>query len=297
MSKKPAAIPLFADAYLADTTHLTTEEHGAYLLLLMAAWRQEDCSLPNDDRKLARIAGLTPRKWKAIKPTIMEFWTLENGRISQLRLSREHEFVCKKSEANRKAAEARWHEQVPENKESEGMRSHSECNAPPPPPKVREKEPNGSSLSAPDETPVVFDAWNAMAKRTGLATLRQISPARRKACQARLRDYGLEAVLAAIERIPKSSFLRGDSGNWAGATIKFFLRPETVNSILEGSYDDRPKQPGPTGPRSFDGRDGVAKALDRHLGLGDLASPTGRRDSGESGSYSALPAPRLAVVR
>src|SRR3546814_13351955 len=51
MSQKPSHIPLFPDAYHRDPTHLTTEEHGAYLLLLMAAWGTEDCSLPNDERR------------------------------------------------------------------------------------------------------------------------------------------------------------------------------------------------------------------------------------------------------
>lgn len=169
-AKKPAALPFFGDAYLADTTHLTTEEHGAYFLLLLAAWRQPDCALPDDDRKLARIAGLTPRKWKAIKPTIMDFWTAENGRIFQSRQRRERAWVDQKSEHNRQAAEARWNGQPAENKQGGGKRSQSKRNAPPPPPhKTREAKASLVSREAPlpaDFVPVltpaaqrVVDGW------------------------------------------------------------------------------------------------------------------------------------------
>ena len=131
---KPAAMPLFGDAYLADTTHLTTEEHGAYLLLMIAAWRQEDCGLPMDDKKLARIAGLSTKKWTSIRGTVLEFWKLDNGRIYQPRLTKEHQYVCQKSQANRKSAEARWNKQPIENKQTDECERISEGNTPPPPP-------------------------------------------------------------------------------------------------------------------------------------------------------------------
>lgn len=134
MTKKPAAMPIFGDAYLADTTHLSTEEHGVYFLLLLAAWRQPDCALPNDDRKLARIAGVSAQKWRSIRATILDFWTVEEDRIFQARQRKEHEWVCKKREASSKSAKARWDNQVPENKESGGMRTQCGRNAPPPPP-------------------------------------------------------------------------------------------------------------------------------------------------------------------
>lgn len=138
----PAYLPLFGSDYLADTRHLSTEEHGAYLLLMMAAWRQEDCSLPNDDKKLARITGLSPRKWLAIRDTILEFWTVSEGRITQARLLKEWRFAAQKSETNRKSAGARWAKQSVENKETASCERISERNAPQPQPQL--EEPNGS---------------------------------------------------------------------------------------------------------------------------------------------------------
>ena len=153
VSSKPAAIPLFADAYLADTTHLSTEEHGAYLLLLMAAWRTDDCALPVDDRKLARIAKMSPRKWLAIRATVLEFWTIDGDRMWQKRLRQEHRFVRQKSEGNRKSAVARWNRQGIENKRSVGCDRISDRNAPPPPP-ITERNARARFPSRHDEASV-----------------------------------------------------------------------------------------------------------------------------------------------
>lgn len=62
-------MPIYTDAYLADTTHLSAEQHGAYLLILMAMWRAGG-ELPLDDEVLCRIAKVDPRRWHLVWPTI-----------------------------------------------------------------------------------------------------------------------------------------------------------------------------------------------------------------------------------
>ena len=84
MSKFPS-MPLFIDAYLADTTHLSAEEHGAYLLLLMAMWRH-DGSVPDVDKDLARMCRIGRRRWPYVKARLMPFLLAGDGVLSQKRL-------------------------------------------------------------------------------------------------------------------------------------------------------------------------------------------------------------------
>ena len=103
------ALPLWTDAYLADTGHLTTLEHGAYLMLLMSMWRAGG-ELPNDDRKLARFAKLTTPQWQRIKDTIMEFMTVSSDglTISQGRLGDELQYVRDHPKKQAQNSRQRW---------------------------------------------------------------------------------------------------------------------------------------------------------------------------------------------
>lgn len=103
-------LPLWTDAYLADTRHLSTEEHGAYMLLMMEAWRRPSCALPDDDRLLARLSGLSEDAWQRAKPIVMAFWTFD-GRSKewrQKRLMKEREKTASKTAKSRDAAASRW---------------------------------------------------------------------------------------------------------------------------------------------------------------------------------------------
>lgn len=156
------ALPLFGDAYLADTHHLSLEEHGAYLKLLMIAWRSDPFGLPDDDKLLARMLGIPGRRWSKLKPTVMAFWTLVEGRWIQARLAKERQFVDKKVRQNRASANARWSAETHVKPSKEGCERISERiserNAPPPPPTVT----NVTGAEAPSdvvELDVVKSLW------------------------------------------------------------------------------------------------------------------------------------------
>jgi len=63
--------------YIADTTHLTTEEHGAYLLLLMNCWQREK---PIPKNRLASVCRLSNECWTHVEQVLNEFFILnEDG--------------------------------------------------------------------------------------------------------------------------------------------------------------------------------------------------------------------------
>ena len=65
-------MPLYVGDYLGDTGHLTTAQHGAYLLLMMHYWRKGE--LPDDDRQLSKITKLPLRTWNGYRAVLQNFF-------------------------------------------------------------------------------------------------------------------------------------------------------------------------------------------------------------------------------
>lgn len=99
-------MPLYVADYLSDAAHLSTLEHGAYLLLIMTYWQRGEC-LPADDKKLARICRIGPREWSRIKPVISEFFQVDCNNWSHRRIESELHNVRAKSLKKREGGLAR----------------------------------------------------------------------------------------------------------------------------------------------------------------------------------------------
>lgn len=106
-----AALPymqFYVAEYLADTMHLTAEEHGAYVLLMLNYWQT---GKPIPKSRLARIAKISNDRWTTVEASLNEFF-IDTGsewmhkRIeADLQVAREAQ--DQRSAAGRASAEAR----------------------------------------------------------------------------------------------------------------------------------------------------------------------------------------------
>lgn len=104
------ALPVWTDAYLADTTHLGDAEHGRYFLILMHLWRTPGQRFPNDMAWLARKFGRSAQAFEnEVFPIMREFMKCDGNWWRQKRLTAEWEYVQKSSAAQRDRANKRWH--------------------------------------------------------------------------------------------------------------------------------------------------------------------------------------------
>lgn len=98
-------MPLYVADYLADAAHLSTLEHGAYLLLIMNYWQRGE-ALPADDKKLARIARVSAEEWADMRDEISSFFDEQDGLWVHGRIEAELDNVRSKSDAGKKGGKA-----------------------------------------------------------------------------------------------------------------------------------------------------------------------------------------------
>jgi uncharacterized protein YdaU (DUF1376 family) len=65
-------MPFYIGDYIGDTRHLSTVQHGAYLLLIFSYWSRGD--LPDDDRQLANITRLSLKEFRRHRAVLQAFF-------------------------------------------------------------------------------------------------------------------------------------------------------------------------------------------------------------------------------
>lgn len=122
---------------------LSYEEQGVHMKLLCLMWDTDDCTLPDNDQVIARLLGVSLRKWKQWRRDLIDgdlpvFELSPDGRIYSKKLRKIFQRACLDAEKKRNAAAHRWQaEKSPEpalNQDSghaDALQVESSRNAPP----------------------------------------------------------------------------------------------------------------------------------------------------------------------
>ncbi len=84
----------------------------------------------------------------------------------------------------------------------------------------------------------VIEEWNKL-QEVGINPIRDIKPSSKR-CQllkGRIREYGIDEVLNAINNVRKSDFLRGENNRGWMITFDWFVKPNNFMKVLEGNYN------------------------------------------------------------
>ncbi len=253
-------MPLYVSDYLGDTAHLTTLEHGTYLLLLMHAWKK-DGELPTGDDRLRRIARLSPDEWSDVRDSVLEFFyqdgdTLRNSRLD-VELERAHARVEAASRAGKASAKARRNkatgvEPALNGRSTEGATDRQrKSNQPQPQPHLQapsqsNPKAGGGGKRRPDSPPpfdaVLYAYTDALPNNP---PAKSITPLRRKAIERVHQVLKTEKKWREFfEYVAQSPFLTGQRPPGPGretpfcASFDWLLNEENFARVTEGQFHD-----------------------------------------------------------
>jgi uncharacterized protein YdaU (DUF1376 family) len=97
--------------YVTDTMHLTTRQHGAYLLLIIAAWKGGGW-IAGSDAALMAITRLSHKEWQQDAPALLPFFVKDGDRLRHNRVALEWNEAQRRTDTKKRAGkgggEARW---------------------------------------------------------------------------------------------------------------------------------------------------------------------------------------------
>lgn len=268
MAKKEKAdiwMPIYIGDYLADTAMLSTEQHGAYLLMLMAYWKNGP--LPDDDEILANITRLPVDRWMKTRGLLLGYFSVIDGFLINRRADEEKtkaDAFLAKQRANGAKGGRPPKQKNPDETQDKPMGSfwvnpnHNPNVTPSPSPlpslNISSNE-DMSPAAAEDVTgddqhddddpkipacPVkkIVDAYHQLLPELARCVL--ITAQREKQIRARWRSDARFQSIDFWERyfrfVRKSSFLMGDNDRGWSADIDFLFTASKFVAVLEGRY-------------------------------------------------------------
>jgi uncharacterized protein YdaU (DUF1376 family) len=160
--------PMYPTDFEAKTSHLSIAEDGAYNRLLRICWMAPGCSMPADEAwVMRRVRAVSEADQEAVRAILSEFFTIEKGRYSNARLTREwnaaNEAHEKRKNAGTKGGLAKGA------KTNKKMSSNAKAMPKQPEPEPEYTEAKASDGEAVDFAKVLFDRGVGFLQRHGVS--------------------------------------------------------------------------------------------------------------------------------
>lgn len=85
----------------------------------------------------------------------------------------------------------------------------------------------------------IAEAWNDLSS-LGISSISKITQGtkREEMLKKRIKDYGIDTIIKAIDNIRNSDFLQGKNSSGFTITFDWFIKPNNFPKVLEGNYDN-----------------------------------------------------------
>lgn len=213
-------MPLYIADYLADTGHLRTIEHGAYILLIMHYWQHG--GLPDSDDLLARICRMTARDWSRCRDALAGLFShgWHHKRIDA-ELAIASDIISKRSAAGKAGAYARYGNRSGK-RNSNGMAIAEQTHAPSPTPSPKKKK-DGADAPPKSLEQQLFDRGKEVLGEAAGGLISKLLKAK---------DGNVALARAAIEQ----ASTKQKPSEYIGAVVRNHDHPSDRGGLMEGIF-------------------------------------------------------------
>jgi uncharacterized protein YdaU (DUF1376 family) len=234
-------MPIYWGDYLKHTMHLSTEEHGAYLLLICHYW-QNGGKIQNNEKIIKNVCKISSKKLQ----NVLAFFEEKEGFLIHTRIDIELVNAVEHKEKQKIRTEAARKAKATKEAATDivtGIVTGSPSPSPSPSPSSESKDSSEERepLAPRIDYKLFVDMWNKELSPKHPA-VRGINDKRKQLIKARLfenlnQDFAEWGLV--LEKIKQSSFLGGDNDRGFIATFDWVTTSSNMIKILEGNYDNR----------------------------------------------------------
>ena len=230
--------------FMRGVRGLTAQEVGVYTMLLCRMYEESgpiECHI----LRLSTYCGMREATFEKTLNKLVALGkiNLANGMLSndraEIEISNRSNDLKIASAAGKASAEKRQQNQRAESTTVQHKANHTDTNT-----DTEDRDTNVSLVlfaPEPDQTEAAISKYNEAAKATGWPIVQRISPARKAALKARLKDCGgIDGWTDAIQKAVDSDFLCGRTDkSWMGFGFDWLTKSANFTKLMEGNYANR----------------------------------------------------------